>query len=324
MIFFFLFYTFFLANLTSTYFHIFDLSGIGVAIGTPFDIVKLRMQTYPNFYKSATSTFLSILKTEGISNGLFKGSLVPILSVVPANALAFSGEDLCRTILQKFFYKSDEPLGGVASYCGGTFGGLIQCLVLIPAEVIKCNMQIYNVQNKGGCIASLPRIGGCIASLPRIGNYQCLKRIYVSEGIRGLYKGGGVTTLREAPAFGAYFASYRIFTDYFSENVFVDDVTTRGVMKTTVPNWAVLVGGGFAGCVSWLMTYPLDVIKSNIQIEVGTISNRSRLTTMGMGRHLLETHGPSIFVRGLAPTLIRAFPVNAITFYLNDLIKGMF
>jgi solute carrier family 25 carnitine/acylcarnitine transporter 20/29 len=268
------------------------------------------MQTYPSIYKSASSTFLSILRAEGITNGLFKGSLVPILSVVPANALAFSGEDLFRTILQKFFYKSDEPLGGVASYCGGTFGGLIQCLVLIPAEVVKCNMQIYNVQNKGGCVA-----------LPHQGNYQCLKRIYVSEGIRGLYKGGGVTILREAPAFGAYFASYRIFTDYFSECAF--DGT--GVMKSTVPNWAVLVGGGFAGCISWLVTYPLDVIKSNIQIEVGTtVSNRSRLTTMGMGKHLLESHGPSIFVRGLTPTLIRAFPVNAITFYLNDLIKGMF
>lgn len=279
------------------------------------------MQTYPSIYKSATSTFLSIIRAEGITNGLFKGSLVPVLSVVPANALAFSGEDLFRTILQKLFYKSDsdESLGGVASYCGGTFGGLIQCLVLIPAEVVKCNMQIYNVQNKGGCIA--PPHQGCIAP-PHQGNYQCLKRIYVSEGIRGLYKGGGVTILREAPAFGAYFASYRIFTDYFSECVFDG---TSGVMKSTVPNWAVLVGGGFAGCISWLVTYPLDVIKSNIQIEVGTtVSNRSRLTTMGMGRYLLESHGPSIFVRGLAPTLIRAFPVNAITFYLNDLIKGMF
>ena len=93
------------------------------------------MQTYPSIYNSATSTFLSILRTQGITNGLFKGSLVPILSVVPANALAFSGEDLFRTILQKFFYKSDESLGGIASYCGGTFGGLIQCLVLIPPEV---------------------------------------------------------------------------------------------------------------------------------------------------------------------------------------------
>ena len=79
-------------------------SGIGVAIGVPFDIVKIRMQTFPILYKSAISTFVSIVKTEGIARGLFKGSLVPILSIVPANAMAFSGEDFARSIIRQNVY----------------------------------------------------------------------------------------------------------------------------------------------------------------------------------------------------------------------------
>ena len=54
------------------------------------------------------------------------------------------------------------------------------------------------------------------------------------------------------------------------------------------------------GMLSWLTTYPFDVIKSNIQIEMGgggAESDRSKLSTIGMGKHLLKTHGPVSFLR---------------------------
>ena len=70
----------------------------------------------------------------------------------------------------------------------------------------------------------------------------------------------------------------------------------------------LLFAGGTAGAVSWLVIYPLDVIKSRIQ--AGNNYNSMRQCV----KHSLSEEGVGVFVRGVAPTLVRAFPTNAATF----------
>jgi solute carrier family 25 carnitine/acylcarnitine transporter 20/29 len=277
--------------------------GLGVAFGIPFDIVKIRMQTFPDIYKSSMSTLMSIIRTEGITRGLYKGSLVPIFTIIPSNALAFSGEDVMRYVFKRYYYKEGEDVGPIASYFAGIFGGIMQCLVLVPAEVVKCNMQVDNVFNK---------------SPKYTGNLHCVRDIYSKEGIKGLYKGTGVTIIRDAPGFGVYFAAYRAFTEPFAVEVLDPSSPTGSAKKSKVPEWAVMVGGGLAGCCSWGSIYPFDVIKSHIQIDS---ARGARTTTWSMGKQLYRKYGAGIFFKGIGPTLTRAFPVNAITFYCNDLFK---
>ena len=199
-------------------------------------------------------------------------------------------------------------LGSFDSLIAGMFGGIMQCVVFVPSEVIKCNMQIDNIQ----ATPAKPKYNS---------NRQCFKHILKTEGISGIYKGGAVTVIREAPGFGVYFSVYRLFTASFTENVY-DEKTQTTKLKET-PQWAILVGGGLAGCASWFSIYPFDVIKSNIQICRGGVgADKELLSTFGMGRHLLKMHGAGIFIRGLGPTLARAFPVNAATFYLNERLKS--
>ena len=71
----------------------------------------------------------------------------------------------------------------------------------------------------------------------------------------GYYRGIGSTMAREGLALAVYFSFYQ-------------------KIQSLVPNAnqyvLSLVVGGFAGLASWWITYPLDLIKTNIQVDLKT------------------------------------------------------
>ena len=61
---------------------------------------------------------------------------------------------------------------------------------------------------------------------------------------------------------------------------------------------------------SWFSTYPVDVIKSRVQADM----KGQYKSVMDCVRQSYKEEGMMLFTRGLGPTMIRAFPVNAATF----------
>ena len=86
------------------------------------------------------------------------------------------------------------------------------------------------------------------------GPVDCLKKIWRSYGIRGVYQGFGITCVREIPAFGIYFAAYEVMTRQSDPSV-------------PLSTWTMLYAGGMAGVYSWAFTYPVDMVKSRLQID---------------------------------------------------------
>ncbi|XP_053214689.1 mitochondrial basic amino acids transporter-like isoform X2 [Panonychus citri] len=117
--------------------------------------------------------------------------------------------------------------------------------------------------------------------------------------IRGLYRGMIPTLLRDAPAFGIYFSSFQYLID-------------RNPEETSETK--LLMAGGLAGALSWLFIYPIDVIKTKIQTEGAKYDHSLIKCTKSMYKD--SSLGWRIFFRGFTPTLVRAFPVNAVTFYV--------
>lgn len=109
-----------------------------------------------------------------------------------------------------------------------------------------------------------------------------------------MFRGFWPTLAREVPAFSVYFASY--------------EWMTRGAAQ--VPTWQLLLAGGAAGTLSWVITYPVDVVKSRVQADgVGRYSGALHCL-----RTSLAAEGPAFLFRGLSSTVLRAFPTNAATF----------
>lgn len=73
-----------------------------------------------------------------------------------------------------------------------------------------------------------------------------------------------------------------------------------------------LWAGGCAGCASWLACYPIDVVKTHMQADAHAKYNG--FVDCAIKNYKKE--GIKFFFRGLNSTLIRAFPMNAATFFV--------
>jgi len=125
-----------------------------------------------------------------------------------------------------------------------------------------------------------------------------IRNIVNSAGLRGLCRGLGITFTREAPAFGIYFGSYEVMIRQMGDS-----------------DLAVLSAGGMAGVFSWIFTYPQDVIKSRLQAD-GFGSKQQYFGVKHCLKESLARDGSSFLSRGIISTIIRAFPMNAATFYV--------
>lgn len=297
---------------------------IGIMFGQPLDLVKIRLQTEPGVYSSAYSCFTRTVQEEGI-RGLYKGMTAPLCAQFFQNGLIFTGESIALGYLEpNVNFDADMSPNTVRNvFLAGSFGGLLQCLVLVPADLVKCKMQVdHSSAGKRGQYK---------------GSLDCFSSIYNNEGMKGLYRGFGVTSVREVPAFGVYFFVYRYSLQTLNclfEGTCLCAKNRTSLAETsgtdkivTKPGLSTLIAGGLAGSVSWICIYPFDVIKSYVQTATDVASTDSRgkivkpLSTIGTALMLYKQHGFSVFTRGMGITVARAFPVNAIVFYLHETLK---
>ncbi|THH16686.1 hypothetical protein EW146_g3997 [Bondarzewia mesenterica] len=169
-------------------------------------------------------------------------------------------------------------------------------------------------------------------------------QIFKQHGIPGLYRGITATALRDI-GFGAYFAGYeatlRLFTPAASSS---SDPVLKGVSDAlALPFIPLLLAGGVAGIAGWVFTFPFDVVKTRMQTTFdGTVpppppntstspspSNLSRderpyRNTLSTIVNSYRAEGVRVFFRGFAPTIIRAIPVNMVTFTTFESIVHAF
>lgn len=83
----------------------------------------------------------------------------------------------------------------------------------------------------------------------------------------------------------------------------------------------VLLCGGIAGVVTWASVFPLDVVKTRVQVqgqvqsgEAGLLLSTSvaqRKGALEIARQAYRNEGAGVFFRGLGVCSLRAFIVNA-------------
>jgi len=299
---------------------------IGIFIGFPMDLIKVNLQAYPERYRSAWHCFTAHVKEDVRS--LYRGCLMPILTqgkflnysamlglallisllfLGLINSLLFVGESSTMKILEPNLKPGEtgKPLNIILA---GSAGGILQCVALVPSDVIKCTMQAQEMSSSFNKAESSQSIWSRTC--------HTVRTVYRQEGIGGFYKGLGITAAREAPSIGLYFFSYKLSRD----------LITRVQGLETPSTLAILTAGGLAGAVSWASVYPIDVIKTNMQITHmdGTTNPYQNLSIGQVGRSLYAQYGMKVFFRGLGTTVVRAFPVNAATFFFYERIKATF
>jgi solute carrier family 25 (mitochondrial carnitine/acylcarnitine transporter), member 20/29 len=113
--------------------------------------------------------------------------------------------------------------------------------------------------------------------------FKIKRQLLSNEIYNKPFKGVHLTIYREVPANIIYFNTYKFMRDN---------------------QFNILVSGGTAGILSWLFTYPIDVIKTRIQSDKYS--------------SIKDAINKKNLYNGLSPCLVRALIVNSIGFYVYE------
>jgi len=304
----------------------------GIFVGQPLDRVKVIMQTRhtsPALANLTTpsqttlATLMSLTRREGIV-ALWKGVGSPLAGAAPLNALTFAGNGKSLRYIDHWLSTRQDAVipstGAVhrpywAYFASGSVGGLMQTVVAVPTELVKCRLQVQQtLRTNPSSAASFtsPASAASAALHQPTSALSMFRHVYRQEGVRGLYRGYSATALRDIPSYGVYFLTYEYTKDQL--------VAASQLHSPVLP---MLAAGGVAGCVSWLSCYPLDLVKSVIQTENAVVAgsgtgSSSGLSMWGVTKRLYAEGGVSRFFRGITPCLLRSVPVNAVTFVVYE------
>ncbi|XP_020228870.1 mitochondrial arginine transporter BAC2 [Cajanus cajan] len=256
----------------------------GIISGYPLDTLRIRLQNTKN--GSAFTILRHMVAREGPTS-LYRGMGAPLASVTFQNAMVFQTYALLSRAFDSSVSLKDPPsYKGVA--LGGVGTGALQSLLLSPVELIKVRLQL---QNRGHMTES------------EKGPIRLAKNIWRKEGLRGIYRGFGVTVMRDAPSHGLYFWSY----EYMREQLH------PGCRKSGEESLnTMLIAGGLAGVASWISCYPFDVVKTRLQAQ--TPSSIKYNGILDCFKKSVNKEGYGVLWRGLGTTVARAFLVNGAIF----------
>jgi solute carrier family 25 carnitine/acylcarnitine transporter 20/29 len=145
------------------------------------------------------------------------------------------------------------------------------------------------------------------------GSLDVAKQIYCREGgVFGFFKGLSPTFLREVFGNAAYFGSYQGTKQLLS----------RGGTGENLSTGSLLVAGGVAGAMFWLLVYPADVIKSTIQVD--DYRNPKYTSTFDAFRKVFKSQGMQGLYCGFGPAMARSVLANAVCFFVYELVRKAF
>lgn len=274
-----------------------------VIVGQPLDTVKVRSQiAAPGVYRGPMDVLLQTVRNEGLL-ALYKGMASPLLGIAAQNALLFTAfQSAKRWISPHTQNLSTAQIAGAGAVAGG-----INSILSAPVELFKIRMQAQISSSK-----SAPQKLSQVA-----------REVYTKYGMRsGVMRGFWVTVMREMPAYAGFYTGFELAKASLRKNL-PSSTTANG---TTLPVWALMVSGSCGGICNWLACYPLDVLKSRIQLSNAPLQK-------GLGgplvfryisqsaKDIYAAEGVRAFTVGLSPTLLRAIPAAAATFTTFELVK---
>lgn len=286
-----------------------------VAVGHPFDLVKVRLQTaQKGTYNGAMDVVRKTIAQDGFK-GLYRGVAAPLAGVTPMFAISFWGYDLGKRIVTAVSTPGgpNGELSIAQISAAGFFSAIPTTAVAAPFERVKVILQIQGQkQEKAGAAvaegAAKTAAAGAAEAAPKQfnGAFDVVKHLYKEGGLRSVFKGSVATLARDGPGSALYFATYEYLKLL---------LTPEG---SSMSLGAITFAGGMAGVAMWVPVFPIDTIKSNLQ---------SSTTSQSIGeitKSIYRSGGIKAFFPGIGPALARSFPANAATFLGVELAHNFF
>ncbi|XP_050219651.1 mitochondrial carrier protein CoAc1 [Mercurialis annua] len=273
----------------------------------PLERTKILLQTRTEGFQSlgVFQSLKKLFKHEGIL-GFYKGNGASVIRIVPYAALHFMTYEQYRGwILDNCPALGSGP---VVDLLAGSVAGGTAVLCTYPLDLARTKLayQVSNTSGKFRCgvknICAQPAYGGL---------KDVLTSVYREGGMRGLYRGVGPTLTGILPYAGLKFYVYEELKRHVPE-----EKQNSIVMRLSC--------GALAGLLGQTFTYPLDVVRRQMQVENLQPSvqghSRYRNTWDGLST-IVRNQGWRQLFAGLSINYIKIVPSVAIGFTAYDTMK---
>ena len=165
--------------------------GIGSALFTPVDLVRVRMQSNPRLYAHVPAVartayaFVHVARAEGLRQGLYRGLSACVLRGTLLSASQLTTYDLTKQLLRR---ARDE--GPTLHMCASCISGLVAQTFIQPVDTLK-TLMMRPPPELPASTAGPPQAAGSLG--------ECLAALVRSGGPAALYRGYGPALLRQGP-----------------------------------------------------------------------------------------------------------------------------
>lgn len=264
--------------------------------------MKVRLQTTDaTRFRGPLECAVQTVRLEGL-RGLYKGASPPLVGWMFMDSVMLGSLSVYRRLLaENVFHNVDAARPPTVEQAAravhlpphghglaGVLAGATVSFVAAPVEHVKARLQIQYSATKTDRFYSGP--------------IDCLRKLYGTHGVRGVYKGLFATLLFRS-FFFFWWGSYDVFSRVLREKT--------SLSAPAINFWA----GGCSAQVFWLTSYPSDVVKQRIMTDPmggkhgdGTPKFR---TWADAAKAVYREAGWKGYWRGFVPCFVRAFPANA-------------
>jgi solute carrier family 25 carnitine/acylcarnitine transporter 20/29 len=138
-------------------------------------------------------------------------------------------------------------------------------------------------------------------------------KIYKRYGLKAVQKGWTATCVRDIFFCGCFFFYYDVISEAFNNTA-----------PNAPPTVKQFFAGGLTGLLTWFCIFPSDSLKSIAQTEALAVDKRIYKGYFHMCRTYIGQNGFLKLYNGLFVCMLRAFPVNAVTFvFYEEAKKGV-
>ncbi|XP_036319083.1 ADP,ATP carrier protein-like [Rhagoletis pomonella] len=281
--------------------------GVSAAIAktamAPIERVKLLLQVQAiskqisteKQYKGMIDCFIRIPREQGFL-AYWRGNLANVIRYFPTQALNFAFKDKYKQIFLSGVNKKEQPgryfIGNLLS--GGAAGATSLCFVYpldfartrLAADVGKTGQREFN------------------------GLFDCIVKVFKSDGILGLYRGFIVSVQGIIMYRGAYFGCYD---------------TARGLLPDpkNAPIWLNFMIAEAVTTAAGIVSYPFDTVRRRMMMQSGLkVNERIYKNTAHCWLVIARTEGPLAFFKGAFSNVLRGTGA-AIVLVLYDEIKNL-
>ncbi|KAK4395084.1 Solute carrier family 25 member 44 [Sesamum angolense] len=294
-------------------------SGVSATL-YPVVVLKTRQQVAQS-HVPCVRTAIWIMRHEGI-RGLYRGFGTSLTGTIPARALYMTALEVTKSNVGKATTRLGFPeptSAAVANAVAGLSAAMAAQVVWTPVDVISQRLMVQG----NGCVGG--RVQSAFGALPckYINGVDAFRKILNTDGVRGLYRGFGISILTHAPSNAVWWASYSVAQRlvwggmgcFLCKNeeerldngvISVSNVTTSGTNNGLRPDAKTVMvvqglSAAIAGGFSALITMPLDTIKTRLQVLDGDESGRKGPSLGQTARNLVREGGWMACYRGLGP-----------------------